>query len=227
MTAMTTLIRRAILVLLCSSMFASVGAQERAFYRTYHIGDNVLGISRQLGVSPAAAALRALGTLNELTWRAQYPRRGDAPAIDPVSRLVFTFYEDQLFRIVIDYSPDRTEEMTEGDMVEAVSKVYGPPARRTDAPNGVRSRLEGPADSIIAQWIDGEQQVALLAVRGPAFRMVVTSTLLQALANAATADEAAVLGLDSSGAERPRAGIAKSDAGRAKIRRANIASFIP
>lgn len=228
---MTTSIRRAILVLFCSSICASVGAQERALYRTYVVGDALLGISRQLGVPPPVAALvpRALGTLSELTWRSQYPRRGDRVATDAVSRLVFTFYEDQLFRIVVDYSPDHTEEMSEGDMVEAMSKVYGAPARRTDPPNRAGSRLERPVDSVIAQWIDEEQHVALLAVKGPAFRMVVTSTLLQALANAATADEPAspVLALDPGGAEPPRVRSARSDAARAKTRRANIASFIP
>lgn len=36
----------------------------------------------------------------------------------------------QLFRIVVDYGQNRTEGMTEADMIEAISAVYGTPAGR-------------------------------------------------------------------------------------------------
>jgi hypothetical protein len=40
---------------------------------------------------------------------------------DPVERIVFSFCNDQLFRVAIDYGHDRTEGMTDADMVEAIS----------------------------------------------------------------------------------------------------------
>ena len=88
---------------------ASLLAPEtRPHYRTYQMGDALLTISRQIGVpSPPAALVPCQACAQELTWRAQYVRRGAAPSDDPVARLVFSFYDDQLFRIVIDYAPNR------------------------------------------------------------------------------------------------------------------------
>ena len=64
--------------------------------------------------------------LQELAWRPHY-FRGAPRQSDAVARVTFGFYNDQLFRIVIDYDRLRTEGMTEADMVEAISETYGPP----------------------------------------------------------------------------------------------------
>ena len=56
--------------------------------------------------------------------------RGAARPTDAVARVTFGFYNDQLFRIVVDYDRLRTEGMTEADMVGAISETYGPPSRR-------------------------------------------------------------------------------------------------
>ena len=230
---MTTSIRRVILVSLFIATSASLlGAQTRSHYRTYQMGDHVLAISRQIGVPspPVTLVPRTLGAVEELRWRAQHVRRGVAPSSDPVARLVFSFYEDQLFRIVIDYGSDRTEGMTEADMVAAVSKVYGAPAKRTDPPNPVGLRPQRPVDSVVAQWTDGDHQVALLAVQGQAaFRMIVASASLEAVARGAGAREAPADLHDwaSIDAGPPNAYIERAGSARDRTRRANIASFIP
>ena len=121
---MTASIRRVVVALLCIASYPSLlGAQSRQDYRTYRMGDDPRSIARQIGLpSPAAATPPVSGPVAELRWRAQYVRVGGTPPSDPVALLVFSFYEDQLFRIVIDYSSDRTEAMTEADMVAAVSR---------------------------------------------------------------------------------------------------------
>jgi hypothetical protein len=230
---MTTSIRRVIFMLLCSAVSASLlGAQTRPYYRTFQMGDDLLAISRQIGVPPPTATLvpRALDAVQELRWRAQYARGDVAGSSDPVTRLVFSFYEDQLFRIVIDYSPDRTEGMTEADLVGAVSKLYGPPTKRTDPPSAVGLHPERPVDSVVAQWTDGEHNVALLAVHDrAAFRLIVTKPLLEARARAAGAHEAPIdlqdwVSIDSGGLG---AHAARTGSGLEKARRANIAAFTP
>ena len=228
---MTISIRRVVLTLLFSAMSASqLGAQGPPLYRTYQMGDDVVAISRQLGVPAPAGTLMppGLGALVELRWRSQYVRRGVAPSSDPVASLVFSFFENQLFRIVIDYSPDRTEGMTEADVVAAVSKIYGAPAKRTHPPSPVGLRPQRPVDNVVAQWTDGEYQVALLAVRDQStFRMIVASAALEALARAAGAHEtpADVLDWETRDAARPNAN--NESSAHEKTRRENIASFIP
>ena len=230
---MTASTRRLVLLLLCIVPSASLlSAQSHPHYRTYQMGDDVLAISRQIGVPSPAAALvpSAPGAVHELMWRAPYVRRGVAPSSDPVTRLVFSFYEDQLFRIVIDYSSDRTEGMTEADMVAALSKIYGSPAKRTHPPNLVGLGPQRPVDSVVAQWTGGEYQVTLLAVQGQtAFRLIVASAQLEGAARAAGAREApadlddlASIDVGPGDADTERARSA-----REKTRHANIASFIP
>jgi hypothetical protein len=154
------------------------------------------------------------------------------PPADPVARLVFSFYEDQLFRIVIDYERDRTEGMTEADLVAAISRIYGPPSKRTDAPTGAGFPPERDEETVIARWADGDHAIALLGVEShAAFRMIVASSRLDALARTAGEAGQAVPAnpreITSVDVARPHADVEKPGPAREKTRRANIASFTP
>ena len=68
---------------------------------------------------------------------------------------MFSFYNDQLFRIVVDYSHDRTEGMTQADMIEALSDVYGAVLPKTTRSAGrVASAVETESGSPFARWGD-------------------------------------------------------------------------
>ena len=224
-------IRRSCIALLCVVMSVSLlGAQAITHYRSFRMGDDVLTISRQIGVSSSAVAQERgrLDTVTELRWRADYARRGVEGRPDPVERMIFSFHDNQLFRIVIDYSPARTQGMTEADMVAAVSRVYGLPAKRADPPDPVGLEPLRPVDSVVAQWSNDESRVALLALNGTAFRMIVASTSLETLARAAGAHEAAVDLHDWATADAGRSDDPSTTAAaREQTRRANIVSFIP
>jgi hypothetical protein len=204
-----------------------LGAQARPHYRTYRMGDDIAVISRQLGV-PIPAASQAGGTVRELRWRADYVARGTETA-DPVERLMFSFHHNQLFRIVIDYAPTRTEGMRAADVVAAVAKVYGAPTKRADPPVRVGLQPMRPVDTVVAQWNDDDLDVALLQLDGrPAFRLVVASPLLQARARTAGNHEAAADLNEWAAGEKERA-VPRNQtvAAREQTRRVNVASFIP
>ena len=220
----------AALVLATSSSRAI--AQGRSQYRTYAMGDSLLAISRQIGqpLMDATSTPAAPGAVQELRWHAGYVRRGAAPAVDPVDRLVFSFYEHRLFRIVIDYAPDRTEGMTAADMVAAVSELYGSPRRRTLATTEDAAAPVPPLETVIAQWISGDQSVVLLALQGQTtFRVIVVSSGLQTLARASGAREAPVDRPDwpSIEAARTRASLIGGEPPWQTTRRLNVASFVP
>ena len=118
--------------------------------------------------------------------------------------------------------------MTEADVVAAVSKIYGAPAKRTHPPSPVGLHPQRPVDNVVAQWTDGEHRVALLAVQDQsAFRMIIASAPLEALARAAGAHEtpADVLDWETRDTARPNAN--NESHAHEKTRRENIASFIP
>ena len=209
-----------------------VAAQGRPHYRTFAMGDSLQAISRQVGlpVIDDTTSAAVPGAVQELRWHARFVRRGTAPAGDPVDRLVFSFYEHRLFRIVVDYAPDRTDGMTESDMVGAVSALYGPPIRRTLTSNADGPAPLRPTETLIAEWISGDQSVALLALQGKtAFRMIVVSSALQRLARASGAREPPVDHPDWPSIEeaRTRATLLGAEALRENTRRANVASFVP
>jgi hypothetical protein len=226
----TSSIRRFGVALLCLATYPSLAAQPRTDYRTYRMGDDVMAIARQIVLpGPAATARRVRGPVLELSWRVQYVRGGTL-SNDPVVLLVFSFYDDRLFQIVIDYSPARTDGMTEADMVAAVSRVYGAPAKRTDPPSPVGLDPQRRTDSVVAQWTNGELRVALLSIRDQtAFRMIVESIPLEGLASVAGATEASadIGNWASTEGGRLPGGIERGPAAREKVRLANIAAFIP
>jgi hypothetical protein len=208
---------------------ASLTAAERHLdYRVYSMGDDLQAISRQIGVPvvDVTSTPATPGGVQELRWHA---RRGTAPSGDPVDRLVFSFYEHRLFRIVIDYTPDRTEGMTEADMVAAVSALYGAPIRQTLAVSGSTFAPTRAVETEIAQWTTGDLSVELLALQGrTAFRVIVVSTSLEIQARASGAREARVDRPDWPEIEAARARIASNAPPLQQLtRRANIASFIP
>lgn len=191
------------------------------------MGDDIAVISRQLGV-PVPAASQARGTVRELRWRADYVSPG-AEATDPVERLLFSFHHDQLFRIVIDYAPTRTEGMGAADVVAAVAKVYGAPTKRADPPVQVGLQPMRPVDTVVAQWNHDDVDVALLQLDGqPAFRLIVASPLLQARARTAGNHEAAADLREWAAGETERV-IPRNQTGpgREQTRRVNVASLIP
>ena len=220
---------RTLIAVLCIALGATLlGAQAPPHYRTYRMGDDILAVSRQLGV-PIPAASQAGGTVRELRWRADYVPRG-TEAADPAERLMFSFHDNQLFRIVIDYAPTRTEGMRAADVVAAVARIYGSPTKRADPPVQVGLQPMRPVDTVVAQWNDDDDlHVALLQLDGrPAFRLIVASPLLQARARTAGNNEAAADLNEWAAGETERTGPGdQTGAAREQIRRVNMASFIP
>jgi hypothetical protein len=166
-----------------------VSAQDRSRYRDYQIGADLRAIAEQSGLVPPIARIiaREPAGLQELEWRPQYVRGATQPT-EAVGRVTFGFYNDQLFRIVIDYQRLRTEGMTEADMVEAIAEIYGAPSRRVVAAAAVTERTGEGADFMVAVWEDADYSVTLLRMPdSSAFRMIVASTRLATLAQAAGA----------------------------------------
>jgi hypothetical protein len=120
--------------------------------------------------------------LQELPWR-----RGYATTPGPVDPrdMLFSFYNDQLFKVVVEYDRSRTEGLTAADMIESLSAVYGTPLLRPARAAVARADESG---TDVAQWVQGEQSVVLfLASYPPVFRLAVTSPRLEALAHTANA----------------------------------------
>jgi hypothetical protein len=200
-------------------------------YREYALQSSLSSVAKIGGVDAAEARMlhERPVKLQELRWRAPYAA-ADATAADPVRDVLFSFYDDQLYQIIVTYERGRVEGLTDADLIESLSAAYGAPVLT----NGKVSRAvspgaELPSDTVsVARWEKGSSSVML--VRGtfsPGLQLVLTSKPLYARARTAAADS---LTLEAREAPQRELDQRKKDAAaatatKAKVRGQNKAAF--
>ncbi len=207
-------------------------AQELSRYRGYALGSSVASV-----VKISAARETDTRTLHErpakiqeFAWRAPYLRAAGAMA-DPVRDVLFSFYDDQLYQMVITYDHDRMEGLTNDDVIERISATYGLPllqdtrATPSALPGGVSA-----SPAVVAQWDDAASLLTLTrGAYSSELQLVLISKTLNSRALSAIKE---ALRLDTQEApqrERDQRSKKVADAGVAnqKARLVNRAAFRP
>jgi hypothetical protein len=161
---------------------------ELSSYREFHLGASLQTVAKQAEVKASEARVvhERPELIQELDWQ---PHRlpGPAAELDSVDQILFTFYNDQLFRMLVSYDRRRTEGLTLDDMIEVISAKYGP-ATRGDAeiifPSAYTKKV-----AVIARWEDSESAFNLIhSAYHPGFSLVVVSKPLDALAQTAAVE---------------------------------------
>ena len=215
--------------LILSGQMAS--AQDMSRYRVYALESSLDSVIAASGARSADAKTlhERPATIQELQWRAPYVGSGDTLA-DPVREIAFTFYNDALYQVVVNYDRDRTEGLTNNDIIESISAAYGVPALAS-----ARTRTRPPAEAfpdsiVLARWETAESLVTL--IRGlytPEFQLILISKPLSTRARSAIRE---AIRLDAIEAPRREAEQRKKEAGdasaaRDKTRITNKAAFRP
>jgi hypothetical protein len=209
-----------------------INAPDLSRYREFQLGMNLLVVAKQADMEPSEVRVihQRPAVIQELEWRP--PRSlGLSPQADPVSAVLFSFYNGELFRMVVNYDRYRTEGLTDEDMVEAISTQYGT-ATRPDAKIILFSSFQVYNDSekVIARWEDSQYSFNLFrSSYQPTFGMLVFSKRLDRLAQAAIAE---AIRLDEQQApqreaERQRKQDEENRAGQEKARLVNKVAFRP
>lgn len=184
------------IVAICTCLLilsAQVHAQEGLRYRGFQLGSDLASVAKLTGAAPSQATVihERPAVMRNLEWRPRYFSGGVSSQTDPVDLMVFSFYDDQLFRVVVDYDRHRTEGLTEGDMIEAITATYGPASKPLPKTSRAAAVQYGAPDTPLAIWGDTEYSVTLLRVAYPmTFRLVVAFTRLENLARTASAEAA-------------------------------------
>jgi hypothetical protein len=166
-------------------------AQDRLRYREFQLGSDVASIVKLIGISSSDIKLvhQRPAVMQNIEWRPRYFSRNASAQTDPVDLIVLRFYDDQLFRMIVDYARDRTEGMTEADMIEAIAAIYGPASKVLPTANRIPTLDYGGVDAPVAMWADKESSITLFRVAYPvSFRVVVALTRLDNLARTASAE---------------------------------------
>ena len=135
-----------------------VCAQDLSSYRNFHLGMNLAAVAERADIKASEAKLicQRPTVIQELKWRTQssYSR---SDQLDPVSGIQFTFYDGELFRILVSYSQLLTEGLTDDDLIEGISANFGTPVRPTETIRVYSSSyLYAQDETVLARWEDSQ-----------------------------------------------------------------------
>ena len=158
-----------------------LAAQELSRYRNYVLESSVASVVK---ISSARESdIRTLherpALIQELEWRAPYMRTGLEQA-DPVRDVLFSFFDDQLYRLVVTYDRDRMDGLTNDDLIESISATYGVPLLRHAKTAHTPAPLDVPTDTtVVARWEDAAALLTLTrGTYSPQLQLVLISKTL-------------------------------------------------
>jgi len=228
---MTRIRSLAVFVFWAALSASLIHAQELQGYQGFQFGTNLVAVARQTDMKPSEAKLlhQRPAMIQEL-WSYR-PLGSSSLPTAPVREVVFSFYNGELFRMVINYDQDRTEGLTDEDMVEAISAKYGIAARPlATIVLFSSSQVYNDSQKVIARWEDAQYSFNLFRYSyQPAFGMVAFSKQLDTLAQAAVIE---AFRLDKEETpqretERQKKEDAESRAAQEKARAVNKPVFLP
>ena len=188
-------------------------------YRNFELGTDLSIVAQQAGVNPSEAKVihRRPALIQQLDWRPQ--PFGSSSQTEAAKEVNLSFYNGELYRIIVNYDRYKTEGLTVDDLVEAISATYGIAVKPT-AP--AKTGSFGDQEEIVAQWQDSQYRFDLIrSSYGSTFTLVGVIKRLEAPAEAATL-EAKRLD-DQEAPQRDAARIAtEEEAARVKLEKARL-----
>jgi len=130
-----------------------VYAQDLSSYRNYNLGMSLSAVAKQADMKMSEARLicERPAVIQELEW--QPVSYNSSSQADPVSGIRFVFYGGELYRILVSYYHDRTNGLTNDDLIDSISIKYGTPTNPTDTIIIYSSTyLYSQDEKIIARW---------------------------------------------------------------------------
>jgi hypothetical protein len=143
-----------------------VRGQDLSKYRDFSLGMSLPELSSQVVLRPLQAKLiqKHPAVIQELTcWPGG--SSDDSRPTDSVWQIFFSFYNGELFRILVTYDQDATHGLTADDMVQAISTKYGTPTRPVDEISFPTNELYRSTEKVIARWEDSQYSINLVRSR--------------------------------------------------------------
>jgi len=185
------MIRRATIVFaiiaLCHPL---IHAQDLSKYRNFSFGMRTASVLKLTEEKPAELITihEQPALIQELTWYPPLLFASPRPA-EPVQKVLFSFYNGELYRMVVTYDSDATKGLTNEDMIRILAVKYGtatnPPAEVNVPPDDAY----GAKENVIARWEDPQHSLDLSrSSMLDTFEVVLFAKELNALAATAIAE---------------------------------------
>jgi hypothetical protein len=178
-------------------MLGAVGlqAQDLSRYREFRLGSTLASVEKTSGVAAVDVDVKMIhqrpAEIQEFRWRPPQRYSDRMLPMEPVREVIFTFYNNQLFQIAVDYDRDRTEGLTDADLIESISRRYGIPVlKSTSVRRHARpSVAAADRDAVVARWSDADASLTLVRGTYPtSLRLIVALETLDARAQNAAAE---------------------------------------
>jgi hypothetical protein len=174
---------------------AATTAADLSRYRTFQLGSDVATVARQAGtnLSDVKVIHQRPALIQEIAWRPGLS--GPSQQSDSGKDVALRFFEGKLYQITVRYDRYDTQGLTNDDMVNAISALYGT-ATRPPAVAAATQRSFDDREEVLAQWEDSLYRFDLIrsALYGPGFLLIgvlkeVETPAATAIANAVRLDE--------------------------------------
>ncbi len=204
--------------------------QDLSKYRTFSLGTSLAELTKQVGPYSHWTTLihKRPAAIQELTFWTLNSSRSPV-GVEPVSQILFSFYDGELYRIVVTYDRDATKGLTDDDMVQAVSARYGAATRFYPEINLPTYDMFASTETVIARWEDSQNSVNLFRSSNQSpILLAVFSKRLDARAKAASIESEKLDKLDKQEAPQVEIGRLKKEADElAIVRQINQKTFRP
>jgi hypothetical protein len=181
------IVRRSLLFLLTCGP-ALLGA-DLSTYRGFQLGMGLNAVVKHSGMDLSEVTIiqERPARMQELSWHPDrfFRTSGDS---DPVEKVVFSFHQGQLFRMIVDYDADKTTGLTVEDFINGISARYGL-ATKPSGTVALKSYSSDDMVPVIARWEDTQYSWNLVQIPyASSFKLLIFSKSLNALAETAVAD---------------------------------------
>jgi len=170
---------------------AALGVPDLSRYRGFQFGERLPAVAKQAGldVSQAKVIHERPALIQELEWPIWLASSSSSPQ-DPVRTILFSFYNGELFRVLVSYDRDETKGLTTEDLTEAISAQYGTATKPANVAIAFSStQVDNDSEAVIARWENSQYSFDLYrSSYQPTFGMIAFSKRLDALARSATAE---------------------------------------
>jgi hypothetical protein len=163
-------------------------AQDFTKYRDFQLGMNLDATVKlaHMELSEAKLIHQRPALIQELEWQPHFAL-ASMPEADPLKEILFSFYNGQLFRMMIVYDHYKTDGMTPEDMIEAISAKYGLASRPVKQVLLFPSfEIYNDSEKVLACWEDATHSFNLFRSSStPSYGVLAYSKRLDTLARSA------------------------------------------
>jgi hypothetical protein len=178
-----------VLILLCAPL---IHAQDLSKYRNFSFGMSAAAVSKLADEKQADVSVihERPALIQELTWYPPLPF-GSARLAEPVQKVLFSFYNGELYRMLVTYDSDAVKGLTNEDMIRMLSAKYGAATRPAAEVNFPTNDAYRATEKVIARWEDQQYSLNLFrSSMSETFAVVMFAKRLDAQAAAAIAESA-------------------------------------